>query len=65
MMGAPKLRRRALLKTAAALPLAAPRISAAQGRRVLKFIPHADLTVVDPSWSTSYITRNAGIVDFR
>ncbi len=61
-MGALKLRRRTLLKTATALPLAAPGIAAAQGQRVLKFVPHADLTVVDPSWSTSYITRNAGIM---
>ncbi len=50
--------RRAFLAGAAALPLAAPRIGAAQGSRVLKFVPHADLTIVDPSWSTAYVTRN-------
>ena len=32
--------------SSATLPLAAPRIAAAQGQRVLKFVPHADLTVL-------------------
>src|SRR6266702_3540038 len=26
----------------------------------LKFVPHADLKVVDPIWTTAYITRNHG-----
>ena len=26
----------------------------------LKFIPHADLKVLDPIWTTAYITRNHG-----
>jgi peptide/nickel transport system substrate-binding protein len=45
-----------------AAALATPSIAAAQGQRVLKFVPHADLTVLDPSWSASYITRNAAIM---
>jgi peptide/nickel transport system substrate-binding protein len=61
-MPAPRLTRRSVLAAAATLPLTAPRIAAAQGSRVLKFIPHADLTVLDPSWSASYITRNAAIM---
>jgi len=44
----------------AGLGLAAPSIVAAQGTRVLKFIPHADLTVLDPIWTTAYVTRNHG-----
>ncbi len=58
----PTTRRRFLAGTAAAL--AAPRIAAAQGSRVLKFIPHADLTVVDPSWSATYITRNFAMMAY-
>jgi len=46
--------------SAAGLGLAAPPIVAAQGTRVLKFIPHADLTVLDPIWTTAYVTRNHG-----
>ena len=57
-MTPPRPSRRAFIAAAAALPLAAPRLAAAQGPRVLKFVPHADLTVVDPSWSATYITRN-------
>ena len=49
------MQRRSLLKgvCAACLSLAAPSIAAAQGARVLKFIPHADLTVLDPIWTTA------------
>ncbi len=56
------MNRRSLLKGlgAAGLGLAAPSIAAAQGARVLKFIPHADLTVLDPIWTTAYVTRNHG-----
>ena len=57
-----RLSRRAVLGGAAAL--AAPRIASAQGSRVLKFVPHADLTVVDPSWTTAYITRNHAMMAF-
>jgi len=60
-MSAPRLTRRAVMAGSAAA-LATPSIAAAQGQRVLKFIPHADLTVLDPSWSASYITRNAAIM---
>jgi len=44
--------------TLAASALAAPAIGRAQGSRVLRFIPQADLTVVDPIWTTAYVTRN-------
>ena len=57
-----RLSRRAVLGGAAAL--AAPRIASAQGSRVLKFVPHADLTVVDPSWTTAYITRNHAMMAY-
>ncbi len=32
----------------------------AQNQRVLKFIPQSDLAIVDPVWTTAYVTRNHG-----
>jgi len=49
---------------AAGAALAAPRIVQAQASRVLKFIPQADLTVLDPMWTTAYVTRNHGFMVF-
>ena len=43
------------LATGAAL-LARPAIAA--GVQTLKFIPQADLAVLDPMWTTAYVTRN-------
>ncbi len=60
----PKLPRRTVLAAALATPLAAPRIANAQATRTLKFVPHADLTVVDPSWTTAYITRNHAMMAY-
>ena len=51
---------RPLLKlVAAALIAAAPALAIAQGK-VLKFIPQADLRILDPIATTAYITRNHG-----
>ncbi|MCL2427919.1 MAG: twin-arginine translocation signal domain-containing protein, partial [Alphaproteobacteria bacterium] len=36
--------------------LAAPGLARAAGERVLKFIPQSDLTVLDPIWTTAYVT---------
>jgi len=44
--------------------LAAPAIGRAQGSRVLRFIPHADLSTLDPHWNTAYVTRNHGFMVF-
>jgi peptide/nickel transport system substrate-binding protein len=55
------MRRRSLLAAAAAV-LAAPRVARAQAARALKFVPHANLAVVDPVASTAYITRNHGFL---
>ncbi|MBO0709889.1 MAG: ABC transporter substrate-binding protein [Acetobacteraceae bacterium] len=44
--------------------LAAPRLARAAGERVLKFIPQSDLTVLDPIWTTAYVTRNHGYMVF-
>ena len=56
--------RRGFIGGVGAAVLAAPRIGAAQGTRTLKFVPHADLTIVDPSWTTAYITRNHAMMVF-
>ncbi len=55
------MRRRTVLGTvlaASAAGLAAPAVGQAQDARVLRFIPQADLTVLDPMWTTAYVTRN-------
>ncbi len=60
------MRRRDLLKSALAgsAALAAPRIAQAEGSRLLKFIPHADLVSLDPVWTTADITRNYSLAVF-
>ena len=63
------MRRRQLLSGAglALGGLAAPRLGAAQGaagNRVLRFIPQADLSTLDPHWNTAYVTRNHGFMVF-
>jgi peptide/nickel transport system substrate-binding protein len=57
--------RRTVLKfgaSAAALPLA--NIGLAGAYHVLRFIPNLDLTVLDPHWSGTYVTRNHGYLVF-
>ena len=44
--------------TTAAMTLGAPTVHAQKGRRTLRFVAQADLKVVDPVWTTAYITRN-------
>jgi peptide/nickel transport system substrate-binding protein len=46
--------------TAAAVTVAAPSIHAQTGRQTLRFIAEADLRILDPIWTTAYITRNHG-----
>jgi peptide/nickel transport system substrate-binding protein len=61
------MKRRAFLQAAgagAAAALAAPRIARADEGRVLKFIPQSDVTVLDPVWTTAYVTRNHGYMIF-
>lgn len=54
------MHRRSLL--AAAATLAAPAIAA--GRPVLRFIPDADLAVLDPVWTTATVTRDHAYLVF-
>ena len=46
--------------TVAAVPLGAPSVHAQKGRRTLRFAAQADLKIVDPIWTTAYVTRNHG-----
>jgi peptide/nickel transport system substrate-binding protein len=55
------MKRRTFLGAAAAT-VAAPALVQGQAARTLKFIPHANLTVVDPVWTTAYVTRNSGLL---
>ncbi|WP_149535543.1 ABC transporter substrate-binding protein [Siccirubricoccus phaeus] len=58
------MQRRSFLATGAAL-LAAPRLAAAQnapGRRVLRFVPQADLALLDPIHSVAFVTRNHALL---
>ena len=50
------MKRRTLLSGLAGL--AAPRIARAQGAGLLKFIPQADLTLLDPTANGGFVTRN-------
>ena len=46
--------------TAAAVTLNAPSVHAQKDRQTLRFIAEADLKILDPVWTTAYITRNHG-----
>ncbi|MCS6892845.1 MAG: ABC transporter substrate-binding protein [Rhodovarius sp.] len=54
------MQRRALLALGAAAALPAPAIAQPASNRVLKFVPQANLTSVDPIWTTATVTRNHG-----
>src|SRR6266498_3988285 len=43
---------------AAATTLSAPSVHAQSSRQTLRVVPQADLKVLDPIWTTAYITRN-------
>lgn len=47
---------------AAASTLAAPRVSRAQGSRVLRFVPQANLSSLDSVAGTQYVVRNASLM---
>ncbi len=61
------MKRRSFLAGSAAAamaPLAAPSLARAQGSGVLKFIPQSDVTILDPIWTTAYVTRNHAYLIF-
>jgi len=45
---------------AAAMTLGVPSVRAQKGRQTLRFVAEADLKILDPIWTTAYITRNHG-----
>jgi peptide/nickel transport system substrate-binding protein len=51
------MRRRTFLAASAA-SLALPAVVRAESQRLLKFIPQSDLAILDPVWTTAYVTRN-------
>ena len=58
-------RRRFLANSAAtAAAICAPNIAGAANSKVLRFVPQADLAVLDPVWTTAYVTRNHGLMVF-
>lgn len=57
------IKRRTFLAASGAA-LAMPSIARAAGSSVLKFIPQSDVTVLDPAWTTAYVTRNHGLMVF-
>src|SRR3954471_8346142 len=58
-------RRTFLAGTAAiATTAAAPYVHAQKKGGTLRFVPHADLKILDPIWTTAYITRNHGYMIF-
>ncbi|MDE2006691.1 MAG: ABC transporter substrate-binding protein [Rhodospirillales bacterium] len=64
MRGLPmRISRRSLIATGTAA-LAAPSIGRGAEANVLRFIPQSDVTVLDPIWTTAYVTRNHGFLIF-
>ncbi|KAA2214762.1 ABC transporter substrate-binding protein [Teichococcus oryzae] len=65
-MPAPSLNRRASLGAllGAAGALATPRLGHGQAARSLRFVPQADLTILDPVWTPGIVTRNHGLMVF-
>jgi len=55
-------RRQFLLASAASVAM--PAIVRAQSQRVLTFVPQADLSVLDPIWTTTYQTRDHAFMVF-
>jgi peptide/nickel transport system substrate-binding protein len=60
---------RRTLVSGAAAALAGPALAVSataqpSNTRLLRFIPQADLTVLDPMWTTAYVTRNHGFMVF-
>ncbi len=58
------MKRRMFLRFAASGSLAAPAIGRAQARTILKFVPQADLTVLDPVFAPAVVTRNHAYMVF-
>lgn len=58
------MKRRTFLATAAAAALPLPAFAQSEKGRVLKFVPQANLTSLDPVWTTAGVTMNHGYYVF-
>ncbi len=54
------MRRRTFLASAATTALAAPAVAQPGKTATLRFIPQANLTSLDPIWTTATVTNNHG-----
>ncbi|MFO1162228.1 MAG: ABC transporter substrate-binding protein [Reyranellaceae bacterium] len=54
-----KINRRTFAAGSAALALA-PRVATAQNKKLLRFVQNGNLTILDPIWTTAYVTRDHG-----
>ena len=66
IQGSEHMKRRDILKSTAAVSaaLAAPKIVRAEAAKTVIFVPQADLTSLDPVWTTADITRNYSLAVF-
>lgn len=58
------LTRRAALGALAVAPLARPSLAQSAAQSTLRFVPSADLSAIDPVWTTAYVVRNHGYMVF-
>ena len=58
------MKRRDFLAGSAALTLAAPAVRAASDTKLLKFIPQADIALLDPHFASALVTRNHAYMVF-
>lgn len=56
------MRRRHILALAAVAPLARPAFAQPAAARTLRYVPQTDLTVLDPVFTTAYITRHHSLM---
>jgi peptide/nickel transport system substrate-binding protein len=49
---------RSAAATAVATTLGTPSVHAQKDQQILRFVPHAELKILDPVWTTTYIIRN-------
>ena len=54
-----KINRRAFAAGSAALALV-PGVAGAQSKKLLRFVQNGNLTILDPIWTTAYVTRDHG-----
>ena len=58
------MQRRQFLSGATATLIAAPALARAAGATTLKFVPYADLALLDPILTANYVTRNHALMVF-